>query len=179
MSTPRSSRPSAAPACRWSEPSRSAPPAISAPAPRSRSRNPRSRNQGADMPQYFSPGVYVEEIDAGPRPIQGVGTSIAGMVGVTVRGPTAGKPQLVTSFLDYQRRFGGFLPDPEEALRNRWQDSAAANVEGGRWWLLPHAVRAFFDNGGQQLYVKRGAARGGPPPRAALPGGAAPPAPPE
>jgi phage tail sheath protein FI len=110
------------------------------------------------MPQYFSPGVYVEEIDAGPRPIQGVSTSIAGMVGVTVRGPTTGKPQLVTSFFEFQRRFGGFLPDPDEQLRNRWQDPSPNNVEGGRWWLLPHAVRAFFDNGGQQLYVKRVAA---------------------
>src|SRR5207237_1178310 len=54
---------------------------------------------------------------------------------------------------------------------NRWQDSAAANVEGGRWWLLPHAVRAFFDNGGQQLYVKRVAAGGATPSSATFQGG--------
>ena len=24
------------------------------------------------MPEYLSPGVYVEEIDAGPKPIEGV-----------------------------------------------------------------------------------------------------------
>ncbi len=39
------------------------------------------------MPEYLSPGVYVEEIDAGPRPIAGVSTSTTGMVGVTARGP--------------------------------------------------------------------------------------------
>jgi phage tail sheath protein FI len=50
------------------------------------------------MPQYRSPGVYVEEIDAGPKPIEGVSTSICGAVGVTARGPTAGKPELVTSW---------------------------------------------------------------------------------
>ena len=38
------------------------------------------------MPEYLSPGVYIEEIDNGPRPIQGVGTSTAGFVGRTERG---------------------------------------------------------------------------------------------
>ena len=31
--------------------------------------------------QYLSPGVYVEEIESGARPIEGVGTSTAGFVG--------------------------------------------------------------------------------------------------
>lgn len=110
------------------------------------------------MPEYLSPGVYIEELDAGPRPIAAVSTSIAGMVGVTVRGPTAGKPRLVTSFLDFQRAFGGFLPEPPAALRNTWQN--LTNDEGGRWWLFPLAVRGFFDNGGRQLFVKRVAAAG-------------------
>ena len=29
------------------------------------------------MPQYLSPGVYVEEVEAGSRPIEGVGTAVA------------------------------------------------------------------------------------------------------
>ena len=104
------------------------------------------------MPEYLSPGVYVEEIAAGPRPIAGVSTSTAGMVGVTARGPAAGKPQLVTTFLEYQDTFGGFLPEPDQGVRDRWEQDAA---EGGRWWHFPLAVKAFFDNGGQRLYVKR------------------------
>ena len=36
---------------------------------------------------YLSPGVYVEEVATGPRPIEGVSTSTAGFVGVTERGP--------------------------------------------------------------------------------------------
>ncbi|MGW0809044.1 phage tail sheath family protein [Nonomuraea sp. NPDC002799] len=104
------------------------------------------------MPEYLSPGVYVEEVDAGPRPIAGVSTSTAGMVGVTQRGPTTGKPKLVTTFLEFQTTFGGFLPEPDPQVRDDWAGNPA---EGGRWWLFPLAVKGFFDNGGQRLYVKR------------------------
>jgi phage tail sheath protein FI len=104
------------------------------------------------MPEYLSPGVYVEEIDAGPKPIEGVSTSTAGAVGVTSRGPTRGKPVLVTSFADFERTFGSFLPLPQESLVNQW---ALNDAEGGRYWLFPLAVKGFFDNGGQRLYVKR------------------------
>ena len=104
------------------------------------------------MPQYLSPGVYIEEL-VGPHPIQGVSTSITGMVGVTVRGPADGKPKLVTNFNDYQRIFGGFLPPPDQLALSTWGDRN--NLDGGAWWLFPMAVKGFFDNGGQQLYVKR------------------------
>jgi phage tail sheath protein FI len=104
------------------------------------------------MPEYLSPGVYVEEIDAGPKPIEGVSTSTAGAVGVTRRGPSSGKPELVTSFADFQRKFGGFLEEPPQAQVNSWALNA---TEGGRWWLFPLSVKGFFDNGGQRVYVKR------------------------
>ena len=32
------------------------------------------------MPQYLSPGVYVEEVSAGGGPIAGVSTSIGGFI---------------------------------------------------------------------------------------------------
>jgi phage tail sheath protein FI len=85
------------------------------------------------MPEYLSPGVYVEEVPSGPVPIQGVGTSTTGMVGFTERGPTA--VRLVTSWLEYYRWFGG-------------------HVETSRSYL-PFAVQGFFDNGGQRLFVSR------------------------
>ena len=53
---------------------------------------------------YLSPGVYVEETDTGNKPIEGVSTSTAGVVGVTERGP-ANVPTLITSFGDYRRIF--------------------------------------------------------------------------
>jgi phage tail sheath protein FI len=101
------------------------------------------------MPQYLSPGVYVEEIDAGPKPIEGVSTSICGAVGMTLTGPSSGKPVLVTSFYEFTRIFGGYWPPQDEATVNRWTGL------GGAWWQFPLSVQAFFDNGGQQLYVKR------------------------
>ncbi|MEV6304245.1 phage tail sheath C-terminal domain-containing protein [Actinoplanes sp. NPDC051861] len=85
------------------------------------------------MPEYLSPGVYVEEIRTGPVPIEGVGTSTAGFVGQTERGPLA--PRLVTSWLEYQRWYGGHI-SPSVSF-------------------LPFAVQGFFDNGGQRLFVAR------------------------
>jgi phage tail sheath protein FI len=90
------------------------------------------------MPEYLAPGVYIEEVESGPKPIEGVSTSTAGMVGMTVRGPVDGLPQLVTSFADFRRRFGGYLP---EAFGNSR--------------FLAHAVRGFFENGGRRVYIKR------------------------
>jgi phage tail sheath protein FI len=105
------------------------------------------------MPEYLSPGVYVEEVDAGPKPIEGVSTSTAGAIGVTTRGPSDGKPELITSFAEFNRTFGGIMPEPDDgALVNKWALDAK---EGGRWWQFALSVRGFFDNGGQRLYVKR------------------------
>jgi phage tail sheath protein FI len=110
------------------------------------------------MPEYLSPGVYVEEVETGPQPITGVSTSVTGAVGVTLQGPTSGKPQLVTSFAQFQTIFGGYIPTPPAAQVNQW--ALDAN-EGGQWWQFPLSVKGYFDNGGQQLYVKRVFAGGG------------------
>ena len=90
------------------------------------------------MPEYLAPGVYVEEVDSGPKPIEGVSTSTSGMVGVAEWGPV-NVPTLVTSLPDFKRKFGGYLN------RRIFQDT----------WYLPHAVKGFFDNGGKRLYVVR------------------------
>src|ERR1017187_7480388 len=93
------------------------------------------------MPEYLSPGVYVEEVDAGPKPIEGVSTSTTGAVGITMRGPTSGKPVLVTSFADFTRQFGGFVAEPDDAsLVNKWALDAG---EGGRWGYFPLSARVW------------------------------------
>ena len=38
------------------------------------------------MAEYLSPGVYIEEIELGAKPIEGVSTSTAGFLGETERG---------------------------------------------------------------------------------------------
>ena len=37
------------------------------------------------MPTYLTPGVYVEEVSSGKKPIEGVGTAVAAFVGLTRR----------------------------------------------------------------------------------------------
>ena len=61
---------------------------------------------------YLSPGVYVEEVEAGSRPIEGVGTAVAAFVGLAARGPT-NTPTLVTNWSQFVvrvRRLHGGRP---------------------------------------------------------------------
>jgi len=92
------------------------------------------------MPDYKAPGVYVEEVERGPKTIEGVSTSVAGFVGVSERGPT--EPQLVTSVADYNRKYGGY------GTSASWSQYAG-NA------FLPHAVEGFFTNGGSRAWVTR------------------------
>lgn len=87
---------------------------------------------------YLSPGVYVEEIDRGSKPIQGVGTAVAAFVGFTAKTPSddpsdpAGlKPRLVTNWSQFEQLYGGFTPGA----------------------ILPHAVYGYFNNGGGSAYI--------------------------
>ncbi|MGH7392796.1 MAG: phage tail sheath subtilisin-like domain-containing protein [Candidatus Rokuibacteriota bacterium] len=84
------------------------------------------------MPEYLHPGVYVEEVSSGVRPIEGVGTSTAGFIGVTAKG-VPNKATFVTSWTQFVNRFGGFISQS----------------------YLPYAVAQFFDNGGKKCYVVR------------------------
>ncbi|MDR2770980.1 MAG: phage tail sheath subtilisin-like domain-containing protein [Clostridiales Family XIII bacterium] len=91
------------------------------------------------MAEYLSPGVYVEEYDSSPRAIEGVGTSTAGFIGMTVKGPAVGAPSLVTNYADFTRQYGGFLPEHTH----------------GEFRYLPNAVEQFFVNGGTRCYISR------------------------
>jgi len=91
---------------------------------------------------YGAPGVYVEEKPSGSMPLQGVGTAVAAFVGFTrtynadagdPSDPEGVKPQLVTSWPQYERIYGGF-------------------AKGA---MLPHAVKGYFENGGSLCYIVR------------------------
>ncbi|MFF0014117.1 phage tail sheath family protein [Streptomyces sp. NPDC005374] len=83
-----------------------------------------------------APGIYrvAERIDRSLRPVR---LDVTGFAGVAPRGPVD-EPVLVRSWSDYQFRFGGF--------------------EGPG--LLPYAVSAFFEQGGERAYVLRVGPRG-------------------
>jgi phage tail sheath protein FI len=59
------------------------------------------------MPEYLAPGVYIEETSFRSKSIEGVSTSTAGFVGPARFGPISGEAELLTSFADFQRIYGG------------------------------------------------------------------------
>ena len=91
------------------------------------------------MAEYLSPGVYVEEFDSGSVPVEGVGTSTAGFIGVAEKGPAEGAPVLVTNFADFRRIFGSYLSEREF----------------GEYRYLAYSVNQFFTNGGTRCFIKR------------------------
>ena len=95
------------------------------------------------MPEYLSPGVYVEEIEIGAKPIEGVSTSTAGFVGMTehiVDGTfdndsLLNKAVIITSWGEFVKKYG--------------------RCEADKAPYLPPAVYGFFANGGQRCFVVR------------------------
>ncbi len=84
------------------------------------------------MPTYLSPGVYVEEVSSGSKPIEGVGTAVASFVGFAEKGPV-NEPLLVTNWTQFTQSFGEFIPGS----------------------YLAHAVYGYFLNGGGAAYIVR------------------------
>lgn len=85
------------------------------------------------MPTYLHPGVYIEEIPSGAKPIEGVATSVAAFVGQAVKGP-AGEAVLVNTLDDYVNEFGNVASEND---------------------LMGLAVQAFYLNGGKSAYICR------------------------
>ena len=116
------------------------------------------------MPQYLTPGVYVEEVPSAVKPIAGVGTSTAGFVGVVaddvstplLPGRTGLKPGSganaapVREPADYYLVAAANKPvlvDSWDAFRNAFGDVQAGNT------VLANAVYGFFNNGGSRCFV--------------------------
>jgi phage tail sheath protein FI len=97
------------------------------------------------VPEYLTPGVYLEETSFRSKSIEGVPTSTVGIAGRTEYGPVpyvvdgttmVPSPTLVTSPSEYERAFGGL-------------------AISGQPCHVALAARAFFANGGRRLYVSR------------------------
>ncbi len=89
------------------------------------------------------PGVYIEE-QTGPGVIAGVGTSTAGFIGPALRGPLL-KPRRVSSFDEFLSVYAA--PDKNGRLD--------PYIKSPQTFYLAHAVRGFFENGGQQAFIVR------------------------
>ncbi|HYF26978.1 MAG TPA: phage tail sheath subtilisin-like domain-containing protein [Baekduia sp.] len=107
------------------------------------------------MPSYLTPGVYVEEIPAQSKPIEGVATAVAAFVGLAPGGPV-NTPVQVSNWAQFTRVFGD-VDNPDNG----------PFMEGA---FLAHSVYGYFHNGGGLCWVVRvGSEDGGPAAVAALP----------
>ena len=107
------------------------------------------------MPTYLTPGVYVEEIPAQSKPIEGVGTSICAFVGLTPGGPV-NKPMRLSNWTQFAKLYG----DPANPENGPFMEGA----------YLAHSVYGFFQNGGGVCWIVRvGSDDGAPSRQAALP----------
>ena len=100
------------------------------------------RKKEVTVPEYLAPGVYVEEVSFRSKSIEGVSTTTTGFIGPARYGPVDLQPELLTSLGDFERIYGDGQP-----LNFKNHDPMAN--------YLWHAVRAFFTEGGQRLYVVR------------------------
>lgn len=119
------------------------------------------------MPQYLSPGVYVEEVEGGAKPIAGVGTSTAGFIGQVADGVTMppqpgkfvldslGEP-LLDSLGEPTPILFNLAPAADPQLVTSWEQfkNTFGDFQSGNQ-TLAHAVYGFFNNGGTRCWVTR------------------------
>ncbi len=120
------------------------------------------------MTTYKTPDVYIEEISVFPPSVAEVGTAIPAFIGHTEKAQKDQdklklKPVKIYSLKEYEALFGGPHPEEIEVTLTEVKESdklvgygvAGVKVTGGPLpsYLLHHAVRMYFDNGGAQCYV--------------------------
>src|SRR5918998_3592845 len=98
------------------------------------------------MPTYLTPGVYVEEVSSGSKPIEGVGTAVAAFVGLAPGGPI-NKPLRMSNWSQFVKAFA----DAEHPENGPFMEGA----------YLAHSVYGFFENGGSVCWVVRAGAEDG------------------
>lgn len=100
------------------------------------------------MPEYLAPSVYVEETSFRSKSIEGVSTSTTAFIGPTRKGPLKEPPELISSYVDFERVYGGFSD-----LSFLKAEGAAETKNSTNY--IAHAVKNYFDNGGARLFVAR------------------------
>ncbi|NES65814.1 MAG: phage tail sheath family protein [Okeania sp. SIO2D1] len=134
------------------------------------------------MPQYLSPGVYVEEVPPSSRPIAGVATSIAGFIGIVPQSiqlpaervetttndtttitfkvetktlPDAGIAKLVTNWSQFVSTFADLAGDKTLENLTDVEEASFDTAPLNSWSRFAQAVYGFFNNGGTRCYVIR------------------------
>ncbi len=117
------------------------------------------------MPDYKTPGVYIEEIPKLPPSIASVETAIPAFIGYTEKAQwkeaddLLNKPWRIDSLLQYEQFFG--FPDPEkESLSVAFTTSGARIEVNGKVdetkrskFLMYYSLQMFFDNGGGPCWI--------------------------
>jgi phage tail sheath protein FI len=98
--------------------------------------------------EYYTPGVYVEEVSSGSKAVTAVPTSIVGFIGEAKSG-AVNKPTLVTTWAKYSETFIGYVVKEkivrEKVIKETVLDAKTTDLD----W----ALYAFFANGGSKCYV--------------------------
>ncbi|WP_340105908.1 phage tail sheath family protein [Rhodohalobacter sp. 8-1] len=125
------------------------------------------------MPDYKTPGVYIEEISTLPASVAAVATAIPAFIGHTDKAgkrndpeELRGEPTRITSMLDYIEIFGG--PNPEELEVTVTDTYTGTDGEEAEMidrkieaklpgtisnYKMYYALQMFFNNGGGPCYV--------------------------
>lgn len=109
------------------------------------------------MPTYLAPGVYVEEVPSAVKPIAGVGTSIAGFVGLStaITGVWDAKTKVGMPAKPGGEAYGQAAPLSPQPVNNWTEFTQKFGELQGSNQYLAHAVYGFFNNGGTRCWVSR------------------------
>src|SRR6267378_8335339 len=111
-----------------------------------------------------TPGVYTEEIAKLPPSIAQVETAIPAFIGYTEKAEDSRKqllfmePYRITSMLEYERYFGGALPETAikvKIAKTDKGDEVTADIDktNRSKFLMYYALQLFFANGGGPCWI--------------------------
>ncbi|MDV3310331.1 MAG: phage tail sheath family protein [Cyclobacteriaceae bacterium] len=115
------------------------------------------------MPEYLTPGVYIEEIPKLPPSIASVETAIPAFIGYTEKaqlkeaGDLLLKPRRITSMLEYEQYFGFAFPETTITVTIDTTQPNKIDVQGKVQtpspYLMYYSLQMFFINGGGPCYI--------------------------
>ncbi len=114
------------------------------------------------MPDYLTPGVYIEEIPSGNTPIQAVPTAIPVFIGYTQKAENQATGDLlnvafkISALTEYEQHFG--VADDEKGIRLKVSQRTSGtkitpSIKNRSPYLMHYALQAFFANGGESCYI--------------------------